>query len=154
MRPTPSPDGRYLAFVRRLRTRQRLETALFLQGSAVRRGAAAVRALDRDMQETWAVHGVYPNMDWTPDSKSVLFWAGGGIKRLDVASRGVQRHCVPCHGHARLDRAAALRGRRRARPSAREWFASRRVSPDGQRVVFEAFGRLWLRDVAGGEARR
>ena len=47
------------------------------------------------MQETWAVHGVYPGMGWTPDSKSIVFWAGGGIKRIDVASRQVSD--IPFH---------------------------------------------------------
>ena len=38
------------------------------------------------MQETWAIHGVYPSMAWTPDNKSIVFWAGGKISRIDVAS--------------------------------------------------------------------
>ena len=33
--------------------------------------------------------GVYPSMAWTPDNKSLVFWAGGKIRRLDVASRKV-----------------------------------------------------------------
>src|SRR3712207_7352422 len=40
--------------------------------------------LDQDLQETWAVHGVYPTMDWTPDSRSIVFWAGGRIRRVDA----------------------------------------------------------------------
>ena len=94
-------------------------------------------------------------MDWTPDSKSLVFWAGGGIKRLDVAS-GARAATFRSTSWAR-----ASRSRRRASTSTvapdrfrRAWCALRRVSPDGQRVVFEAFGRLWLRDVAGGEPRR
>ena len=33
------------------------------------RSAQVYADLDQDLQETWAVHGVYPNMDWTPDSQ-------------------------------------------------------------------------------------
>ena len=51
--------------------------------------------LDRDMQETWAVHGVYPGMAWTPDGKSIVFYANGGIKRIDVASAQVSD--IPFH---------------------------------------------------------
>ena len=36
------------------------------------------------MQETWAIHGVYPAMAWTPDDRAVVFWAGGKIRRVDV----------------------------------------------------------------------
>src|SRR3546814_5387725 len=40
------------------------------------------------MQETWAVHGVYPNMDWMPDSSSIIFWAGGKIHRINADGSG------------------------------------------------------------------
>ena len=33
--------------------------------------------LDRDMQETWAIHGVYPTMAWTPDNKSIVVLGAG-----------------------------------------------------------------------------
>ena len=28
------------------------------------------------------------------------------------------------------------------------------VSPNGQRVVYESFGRLWIRDIGGGGPRK
>jgi imidazolonepropionase-like amidohydrolase/Tol biopolymer transport system component len=154
VRPTPSPDGRYLAFVRRLRTAGALETALFLKDLQSGEERPVYTDLDRDMQETWAVHGVYPNMDWTPDSKSVVFWAGGGIKRLDVATRAVTE--IPFHVADTRGSIAPPRFEVNVAPDQVQArmvrFAT--VSPDGKRAVFEAFGRLWLRDVAGGEARR
>jgi Tol biopolymer transport system component len=50
VRPTPSPNGRYLAFIRRVRFR----TTLFLH--EIESGAEwpLYDGLDRDMQETWA----------------------------------------------------------------------------------------------------
>ena len=39
-----------------------------------------------DVQETWAVTGVYPNMAWTPDSASLVFWAGGKLNRVSLAT--------------------------------------------------------------------
>ncbi len=82
VRPTPSPDGRYLAFVRRIRA----NSALFLKDLESGEERPIYTDLDQDVQEVWAVHGVYPNMDWTPDSESIVFWAGGGIKRIDIAT--------------------------------------------------------------------
>src|SRR5688572_325721 len=95
VRPTPSPDGRYLAFIRRLRTPEALKTALYTQDLQSGKIKLLYADLDRDMQETWAVNGLYPRMDWTPDSKSIVFWAGGGIKRLDIASVAVAD--IPFH---------------------------------------------------------
>jgi imidazolonepropionase-like amidohydrolase/Tol biopolymer transport system component len=154
MRPTPSPDGRWLAYVHRVRTPNAFESALFVKDLVSGQERSLYLDLDRDMQETWAVHGLYPNMDWTPDSKSIVFWAGGGIKRIDVASGAVRD--VPFHVKdtrmtlvpPRLDIAVAPDEvqSRMAR------FAS--VSPDGKQVVFESFGRLWLRNVAAAGAPR
>ena len=154
MRPTPSPDGRWLAYVHRVRTSSAFETALFVKDLTSGEERALYMDLDRDMQETWAINGLYPNMDWLPDSKSIVFWAGGGIKRIDVASGAVRD--IPFHVKdtrmtmvpPRLDIAVAPDEvqSRMAR------FAS--VSPDGKQVVFESFGRLWLKSVAAGSPRR
>ena len=66
VRPTPSPDGRWLAYVHRTGGRSRLFVRDLQSGEA----RQVYADLDQDLQETWAVHGVYPNMDWTPDSKT------------------------------------------------------------------------------------
>lgn len=154
VRPTPSPDGRYLAFIRRLRTAEELKTALYVQD--LRSGEIELLhdGLDRDMQETWAVNGLYPRMDWTPDSKSIVFWAGGTIKRLDMATRAVQD--IPFHVTGTRGSIAPTRFQVEVAPDQVESrmvrFAT--VSPDGRRVVYESFGRLWIRDVSGGNARQ
>ncbi|MCP4251439.1 MAG: amidohydrolase, partial [bacterium] len=84
VRPTPSPDGKTLAFVRRVGTK----TALFVQDLESGRERKVWDALDRDLQETWAIHGVYPTMAWTPDSADVVLWAGGKLKRVHIADGG------------------------------------------------------------------
>ncbi len=80
VRPTPSPDGKWLAFVKRERGRSKL----YLKELATGAERKLYDAMDQDLQETWAVHGVYPSMDFTPDSKSVVFWAGGKIRRVTL----------------------------------------------------------------------
>jgi imidazolonepropionase-like amidohydrolase/Tol biopolymer transport system component len=154
VRPTPSPDGRWLAFVHRVRTPQAFETALFVKDLVSGQERSLYLDLDRDMQETWAINGLYPNMDWTPDSRSIVFWAGGGIKRIDVASGAVSD--IPFHVKEtrtamrppRIDVAVA--------PDEIQTHMTRfaSVSPDGKQVVFESFGRLWVKTVADGAPRR
>ncbi|HEY7639167.1 MAG TPA: amidohydrolase family protein [Steroidobacteraceae bacterium] len=154
VRPTPSPDGRWLAFVHRVRTPQAFETALFVKDLVSGQERSLYLDLDRDMQETWAINGLYPNMDWTPDSRSIVFWAGGGIKRIDVASGAVSD--IPFHVKEtrtamrppRIDVAVA--------PDEIQTHMTRfaSVSPDGTQVVFESFGRLWVKTVADGAPRR
>jgi len=150
VRPTPSPDGKYLAFVRRIRTR----SALFLKDLASGAEFPIYEDLDQDMQETWGVQGLYPNMDWTPDSEAIVFWAGGKIRRIDIASRTVNE--IPFHVSGERRVVDAPRFTTEVAPETVEAkmirFAA--ISPDGRRAVFEAFGRLWIKALPDGAAQR
>lgn len=149
VRPTPSPDGRSLAFVRREGGRSRLFVRDLRSGEERR----IYDDMDQDVQETWAVHGVYPVMDWTPDSRSIVFWAGGRIRRIapdgtgmaEIPFRVSDTRAVIDPPQPQVDVAPATVSTRMVRFPA--------VSPDGRRVVFESLGRLYVRDIAGGTAR-
>ncbi len=149
VRPAPSPDGKYLAFVRR----ERAKSKLYIKDLRSGEERKIYDALDQDMQETWAIHGVYPNMDWTPDSRAILFWAGGKIRRINSDGSGAQE--IPFQVADSRDVVDP------PRPQVDAWsetfttkmprFAS--LSPDGRRVIFESLGRLYIKDVAGGAPR-
>ncbi|MGQ0558600.1 MAG: amidohydrolase family protein [Sphingosinicella sp.] len=150
IRPTPSPDGRWLAFVRRVGGRSRLFVR-DLRSGAERR---IFDELDQDLQETWAVHGVYPGMDWTPDSRAIVFWSGGRIRRVgadgsalaEIPFRATDSRAVIDPPLPQVEAAPARFTTRMPR------FAV--VSPDGRQVVFETLGRLYVRDLDGGAAAR
>ncbi len=155
VRPTPSPDGRYLAFVRRIR----FQSHLFLHDLRSGENIPIHDALDRDMQEIWAVHGVYPGMAWTPDSRSVVFWARGGLHRIDIETREVSG--IPFRVRAMHRMKEALAFDFEAAPDTFRTKMLRwiQVSPAGDQVVFQTLGRLWTRGrdpETGevGEARR
>ncbi|UVO50850.1 amidohydrolase family protein [Sphingomonas sp. SUN019] len=150
VRPTPSPDGKRIAFVRREATRSKLYVK-DLESGVERK---VYDTLDQDVQETWAVTGVYPNMAWTPDSKSVVFWAKGKIRRVDAdtgATNEIPFTVNDTRGvidapHPQI--AVAPNSFTTAMPR----FAS--VSPDGGRVVFESLGKLWIKPMTGGAVKR
>ena len=150
VRPTPSPDGKSLAFVRRVRAK----STLFVQDVESGREWPIYDALDRDMQETWSVHGVYPSMAWTPDNKSLVFWAGGKIHRIDVASKEVTN--IPFHVKATRKVYDAVRFPIDVAPQQFDVKMLRwpEVSPNGRQVVYQALGYLWLRDLPSGTPRR
>jgi imidazolonepropionase-like amidohydrolase/Tol biopolymer transport system component len=150
VRPTPSPDGRYLAYVHRTNG----HSHLFVRDLRSGEERQVYADLDQDLQETWAVHGVYPNMAWTPDSSAIVFWAGGKIRRVnrdrsaptEIPFRVADNRVVIDPPRPVVDVAPATVTTRMPR------FAA--VSPDGRRVVFETLGRLYIRDTAGGGAPR
>ena len=86
VRPTPSPDGKYLAFVRRVRN----QSTLFIKDLTTGKETPAYSGLERDMQEAWAIHGVYPAFSWMPGSKEIVLWAKGKIWRVDPFARSAK----------------------------------------------------------------
>lgn len=150
IRPTPSPDGKKLAFVRRVR----LNTVLYVADLESGLETPLYDGLDRDMQETWAIHGVYPSFGWTPDSRALVFWAGGKLHRINAASK--QRTEIPFHVRDSRSIREALHFPQAVSP---DRFPVRmlrwvEVSPKGDQVVYQALGRLWIRDLPDGTPRR
>lgn len=150
IRPTPSPDGKSLAFIRRVR----YKSTLFVMDLASGRETAIFDGLDRDMQETWAIHGVYPSMAWTPDNKALVVWAGGKIKRVEVASRAVAK--IPFHVKASRTIQEAVRFPVEVAPKDFKVKMLRwtEVNPAGDKVVYQALGHLWIKDLKSGAAPR
>jgi len=149
VRPTPSPDGRYLAFVGRIRAK----SALFLKDLVSGEERAIYKDLDQDVQEVWAVHGVYPNMDWLPDSKSIVFWAGGHIKRIDIQTLAVSD--IEFHVNDVRSVYDAPRPKREVAPAKFESTMARNaeVSPDGSKVVYETAGHLYVKNLPDGKSK-
>ena len=150
VRPTPSPDGKWLAFVRRVR----FKTVLFVKDLASGRERALYDGLDRDMQETWAIHGVYPSMAWTPDSRAIVAWAGGKIQRIE--RDGGRVSVVPFRVRGTRKMAPSLRFARRIAPDRfpvrmLRWVT---VSPKGDQVAYQALGRIYVRGLPDGTPRR
>lgn len=150
IRPTPSPDGKSIAFIRRVR----YQSVLYVMDIESGRETPIFSNLDRDLQETWAIHGVYPAISWTPDNRSIVFWADGRIQKVEVATGTVSN--IPFHVVDTRRVQDAVRFPVQVAPDTFETKMIRwaRPSPDGSKVVFEALGQLWIRDLPTGQARR
>jgi len=149
-RPTPSRDGKKLAFVRRAR----FATELFVMDVASGEAHPVYAPLERDMQETWAIHGVYPAFAWLPDDSGLVIYAQGRIRRVDLATKTGKE--IPFH----------VKDVRRVEDAVRfpvavcpEEFAvkalrSVRVSPRNDQVAYQALGHVWLRPLPDGTPQR
>ncbi|NNC36498.1 MAG: amidohydrolase family protein [Hyphomonadaceae bacterium] len=150
VRPTPSPDGTMMAFVRR----ERAKSKLYLKDMQSGKEWKIFDDLDQDMQETWAVHGVYPNMDWLPDGSGLIFWAGGEIHKYDLESDSVDH--IPFKIKDTRMVLDPPRPKIEVSPDTVEakMIKFTQVSPDGDTVVFEAFGKLYKKSLPGGDPVR
>ncbi len=148
VRPTPSPDGLKLAYVKRVRSQSRL----FVQDLESQEEMMLADNLDADMQETWGVQGLYPTMDWTPDNRSVVYWSGGKIWRVDVETK--EKRQIPFK--LKTSRTVYPSPKFRVEVGTDQYqtkmarFASR--SPTGENIVFETLGRLYVKQA--GQAPR
>lgn len=140
VRPTPSPDGKHIAFVRRVRAKSRL----FLKNLETGTEKMLVDDLDQDNQETWAVQGLYPNMDWLPDNSGIVYWAKGKIWRVTLEG---QKTVIPFSITDKRRVAPAVRRKIEVAPeiltTKMARFASR--SPNGRHIIFESLGKLYLK---------
>lgn len=150
-RPVPSPDGKRLAFVKRVRGKTVLMVKELESGQEV----PIFDGLDRDMQETWAIHGVYPRFDWMPNSSDVVFWAQGRLWRISAEPGRAIRE-IPFSVEDSRQIRGAVRFPVKVAPAQLEVKALRGpvLSGDGRQVVFSALGKLWRTSSGGGAPSR
>ncbi len=150
IRPQPSPDGKSLAFVRRVRNRSVL-AVLDLATNAVR---DLHDGMSLDQQETWAVFGPYPGYCWTADSKALFVGAEGKIRKVDAGTgkaedvpfrAGVSQRLLP------TCRTEGAMGDPTFDVKVIRW---PQVTADGATAVFQALGRIWRKALPDGKPER
>jgi Tol biopolymer transport system component/imidazolonepropionase-like amidohydrolase len=147
--PAISPDGKTLAFVRRVRQKTGLELMDIASGK-VRRIS---EDLQRDLQDSFAFHGVFPGYGWAPDGRSIVATAANKIWRWD-AETGV-RSPIPFTARVEQRVTEALRFRQSLAGDVRARVVRWPVeSRDGKHLVFSAAGHLYVMDLPSGTPRR
>src|SRR5690606_3203664 len=148
--PLPSPDGRRLAFIRRVD----LQSKLYLKDVETGREWPVFDRLDRDMQEAWSVHGVYPQYAWLPDNRTIVIWGEGRIWRVDTASQ--QYAQIPYRVTVEQVVHEPLRFELDVAPDEFPVRMLRDVvtSPDGRHVAYSALGHIYVKQMPNGTPRR
>ncbi|QJR81473.1 amidohydrolase family protein [Alteromonas pelagimontana] len=148
--PTPSPDGKYIAFIRRVKNK----TGLFLKELETGLETPLTLTLERDMQEGFGSEGYYAYFDWMPDSSAIIYWTGGKFHKIDVSSKGIAD--IDVEVEATVKYADALRFDVDVAPDEFDVKMTRwsQKSPDGKSILFQALGKLYVRDVQSGKIKR
>lgn len=148
--PRPSPDGKSLAYIRRVR----LRSTLYVRDLETGRDRPVFEHLDKDLQEAWAIHGLYPQYAWTPDGKAIVIWGEGRIWRADVASG--QGSVIPFTARVEQTINDAVRFPQTVYTPEFPVRMLRDVatSPDGKQVAYSALGHIYVRPLPAGEPRR
>ncbi|MEX2564842.1 MAG: amidohydrolase, partial [Cyclobacteriaceae bacterium] len=149
-RPQVSPDGKKLAFIKRIRTK----TVLYIHDLETGEEWPVYDQLNKDQQTAWAIFGVYPGFDWMPDNESLVIWAGGKIKKINTQNLAV--HDIPFT--VDVDMAVAERVHFK-HPIPEDTFPSKMIkdavtSPDGKLLAFTALGYVWTKKLPDGKPQR
>ncbi|MDB5115325.1 MAG: translocation protein TolB [Mucilaginibacter sp.] len=149
-RPQISPDGKLMAFVKRVR----LKSVLYLHNLNTGEEWPVYDDLSHDQQETWAVFGVYPNFNWTPDSRNLIFYAKGKIWNLDINTLNPVQ--IPFEVTSQQTITDALHFPQKVFQDEFPVKMIRQLttSPDGKMVAFNAAGYIYTKELPKGEPMR
>ncbi|MEE2777634.1 MAG: amidohydrolase family protein [Acidobacteriota bacterium] len=149
-RPVLSPDGSRLVYATRFET----QTGLRVRDLQAGGEDWLVYPVQRDDQESRASRDVLPSYAFLPDGESLVAGWGGKIRRVDLASGAAAE--IPFRAEVEQALGPLLDFPRRTEegPVVSRLIQAPVQSPDGSRLVFSSFGRLWLRDLPDGEPMR
>jgi Tol biopolymer transport system component len=150
-RPALSPDGRWLVYG----TREGAQTGLRIRDLGTGLEEWLAYPVQRDELESRAPLDVLPGYAFTPDSRAIIVSYGGEIWRVPVDrsapvniafEASVRRDVGPEVKFAyAVDTTALVTAKQIRHPAA---------APDGRRIVFTAFDRLWIQELPEGTPRR
>jgi len=149
-RPQVSPNGKLLAFVKRVRAK----TVLYVHNLETAEEYPIHDGLNKDQQEAWAIFGVYTNFQWMPDNEQIIIWYGGKINAINITT--LESKIIPFIADVKIRIAKALEFENPVSP---ETFTAKVIrhaitSPDEKTVVFSALGHLWQKQMPKGKPVR
>jgi len=149
-RPTISPDGKKLAFIKRVRTK----TVLFIHDLETGEEWPLYDGLNKDQQEAWAIFGIYPNFSWMPNNADIVFWSGGKIHKVNVQT--LQVNNIPFSVDVSIDLADTVHFSNSIETDIFTPKVIRQAvtSPNGRTLVFNALGYLWKKTLPNGKPTR
>lgn len=140
VRPTPSPDGHKLAFVKRLPD---FNSAIVVRDLTSGMETVVYDSLERDEQETAGSHGNTTAFEWLPNGRDLIFWTAGRIHRVNTETGDTET--LP------IQLSVTKKVRKTVRfpvEVAPDWVESKmlrwaQLTPQGKSAIFSSMGHLY-----------
>jgi Tol biopolymer transport system component len=150
-RPAVSPDGKWLVYG----TRENAETGLRIRDLDSGDERWLAYPVQRDDMESRAPLDVLPGYSFTPDSRAIVVSYGGEIWRVPVDGTAATK--IPFEAPVKLDIGPEVKFAYRIDTTTNVTARQIRnpvASPDGKRIAFTSFDRLYVKDMPEGTPRR
>ncbi|WP_289024399.1 amidohydrolase family protein [uncultured Salegentibacter sp.] len=149
-RPQVSPDGKKLAFIKRVRTK----SVLYIHDLETGEEWPVYDKLSKDQQEAWAIFGVYPGFSWMPSGKELVFWSEGKINKVNIEN--YEAEVIPFEVENTIEIAETHRSEHQVFSEEFNPKVIRHAvtSPNGKTLVFNAVGYLWKKSLPNGKPQR
>lgn len=150
-RPTPSSDGKWLAYA----TRHDDQTGIVLRDLATGDESWLAYPVQHDDQESRASRDLLPGFSWTPDNKSIVISYGGKINKVNVANKTAQE--IPFRVQSKLELGPQLSFDYPISDDKEFTVVQIRdiaPSPDGKSLAFTALNEVYIIDLPNGNPRK
>ena len=150
VRPQLSPDGKTMAFVKRVRTK----SVLYLHDLKTGEEWPVFDGLSKDQQEAWTIFGIYTGYNWLSDNKHLVIWGNGKLWKVNVETQEATNIPFKVNAKHRIYEAVRFRQELDADDFDVKVIRHAQTSPDGKKLVFSAVGYLWTKDLPNGKPKR
>lgn len=150
-RPTPSGDGKWLAYG----TRHDDQTGIVLRDLATGDESWLAYPVQHDDQESRGSRDLLPGFSWTPDNQSIVISYGGKIHKINVARKTAQE--IPFRVKSKIEMGPQLSFDYPI--SDDDEFTVVQIrdlapSPDGKSLAFTALNEVYIIDLPNGQPRK
>jgi Tol biopolymer transport system component len=160
--PEASPDGRFLAFARRIPGgtisykghRFGPRNALWLRDLRTGGERILLDPIETDAAEGMKTLRVSPGYAFSRDGKEIFLSRGGRLERLEVATGVTSRIAFTARVRRPVSEMAYGKISLKSSTFPVRFTRWPSVSPDGRRLAFTAAGKIWIQDLPAGEPRR
>ena len=141
-----SPDGTRLVYA----TRYEQKTGLRIRNLESGVDEWLAYPVEKDLQEAWFERDLMPGSAFTPDGQAIITTVGGKLGRIDTHAKTATNIPFQVDVEKKVAERLNFPYRVGTGPVEARVISDPVLSPDGSKLAFSAFARIYVQDVASG----
>jgi len=146
-RPMISPDGSQLVYA----TRYEQKTGLRIRNLESGEDEWLAFPVEKDLQEAWFERDLMPASAFMPDGQAIITTVNGKLVRIDTRTKSVVDIPFQVNVEKQVAERLTFPYRVETGPVEARVISDPVLSPDGSKLAFSAFARIYVQDVESGD---